>query len=499
MAQLFGASWLADVPDASAFHSTHAFSTSARTEEPIDLSFLLLAPVTTPASSPLSLLTDDSLDSVSVAPSFHWQADRSDESTVNSASTESLFWQESVRPLSPITPEARPPSHSPTATSPRSRRGHSSSASSALGSNSSGKQQATIRPAQRTVASKKRRRVNSVLDADERMERRRAQHRAVDANRRQKENEAIVQLHGLIRHLKQQHGEVYDAAELRSALADEEESESVQPGASRLGVLQSSITLIGQLTSACKRMDEACTAKDAQVSRVSAELQGMAATIAQQATTLALVQPSDGHTAKDFRSSTQSPEMLSRDASQPWQPWQPSSAARPVALSPSDSTLVSAPPSSMLSYLRSANLSPAMQLSTASLLSTMCVCVVTLPVLVVVDVNERFLAASGYARTDIAHLSFNDSPLCRGVNQHPAALMALSSVAAGSTRQGSGVWRFRKADRLLYEVTISFFALFSEVLADGIVDERRLPDRMLILGTPGGAVLVDREHAAGVM
>ena len=145
-----------------------------------------------------------------------------------------------------------------------------------------------------------------------------------------------------------------------------------------------------------------------------------------------------------------------------------------------------------------AGMSPTLQQSTVALLSTMCVLVVTLPAMIVLDANTRFLTMSGYARADITHLLLSQSPLCRGVNQHPASTAAIAAIAAGSTWQGSGVWRCRKADGLLCELVVAFFALFSGEQADDGVDERRLPDRMLIVGSPGEVVLVGEARSADV-
>ena len=139
------------------------------------------------------------------------------------------------------------------------------------------------------------------LPPEQRIERRRAQHRAVDAARRQKENEAIERLQRLLKERQQQgraegtgvEGEVAD--EDTAETVGDESTESVEGSVSggsdggskkvgRLTVLESSIALIQQLSARCQRMEEACNAKDVQLNRVSSHLHSVAASIAQQAT-----------------------------------------------------------------------------------------------------------------------------------------------------------------------------------------------------------------------
>ena len=438
----------------------HAHSKEAPAE--LNDSSLLLALATSSLTSPRpSFLSDDSLLYSGAAPSLHSEADGSEDYTSASPITTPSRHDSSVGPTAPERAVVRVPAAPPPEPAPRARDDGSPALSAGSGGGS-GRPQTAPLPARPT--GKKRTRMGGGLTGNERLEWRREQHRVTDSTRRQRESEAEAHLRALIRRYSQQRGQANDGIEARSGVEVEEESESRQSGASRLFVLQSSIALIEQLAAACERKDEACEAKVAQVNHSATEAHNMASNMAQPF----------------------------------WQPVLPHSAVRPFAPPQPCPSLPTALPTSVSSDALYAGMSPTMQQSTVALLSTMCVLVVTLPALVVLDANTRFLAMSGYARADITHLLLSQSPLCRGVNQNLASTAAVSAIAAGSRWQGSGVWRCRKADGLLCELLVSFFALFSGEQADDGVDERRLPDRMLIVGSPREVVLVGEAETADV-
>ena len=405
-----------------------------------------------------------------------------------------------------------------------------------------------------------RKRAGFALSVDERLQRRRAQHRAVDTCRRQKENEAIARLHTLV---QQQTGaptgqvdsgvgvglrvatEVDEASgvtghmrDMRHMAAavdveDEDDSElGKQQRAGRLTVLESSIALIEQLTAACKRMDAACNAKDATVSRVSNQLHNVAAVIAQQATSLALLGPvdqtrtaglpaaeraqrrqrsavtlpSNGHFTHPTRSYPQSTGYSPSfdythpaiDHSYPTSYHHPTTNSHSATqhrlcstITPTQSASVpsflSVLPPSTSSYLLQSDASHTLQRSTLSLLSGTSVTIIVLPSRLVVDVNSRCLDMTGRRREDVLYQPVaNES--AKPIPQYPASYVAINDVMEGRKQQGSVMWRCRWADGLLYESMATFYAMYEQPLASR---ETRAPDKIMFLSSPEEAVRVD--------
>ena len=226
----------------------------------------------------------------------------------------------------------------------------------------------------------------------------------MDANRRQRESDAITRLHRLIRTVAAD-GEAED----ESAEGDDEEAESRKAG--RLTVLESSIALIEQLTTACKRMEAACNAKDAQVSKVSSQLRSVAAAIAQQATSLTLVDQMEGFTAA----------LLPLEYSQPRLPSllpasRPASPALLGAASSLSPSFLSVLPPAASSYLLRSDMSHTLRQSTMSLMNSMSVTVVVVPSMVIIDVNERFLEMTGHMRAEIMYHSMHELGMMNAVN-----------------------------------------------------------------------------------
>ena len=356
------------------------------------------------------------------------------------------------------------------------------------------------------VPIKKRKRSVAMLSASERLSRRRAQHRAVDTSRRQKEASAVARLLRLIRQQQQQKmvaggvgvvgvtGEV-DADEIVEADEDDIEGDRKRK-AGRLTVLESSIALIEQLTAACSTMERACNAKDVQVSRVSGQLRSVAALLAQQARDSLAVASSLDHIAAagDGRAelSYYHQPQLSYSVSQ--------------ARHPSSSLLSVLPPSTS-SYLAQSDRSYTLSHGGISTLSTLCIAVVSLtPVGVIVDVNDRLLACTGWCRSDLLHTAFADhdtvnkahsavavTPLIadkqlRYVQQYPSYIEQVMTVKSGEKRKAHGTCRYRMVDGTVIETDSTFWGEWDVPLRNG---ERRSPDRMLLVYEMQDAVVVE--------
>ena len=350
----------------------------------------------------------------------------------------------------------------------------------------------------------KRKRSCATLSAEQRLQRRRAQHRAVDANRRQKENEAIARLHVLIRQQQQQQlpGAGVDNDVDDDSAEGDEDCEGRKAG--RLAVLESSIALIEQLTTACQRMEVACNAKDAQVSRVSSQLHSVAAVIAQQASSLALAESMDKFArglstaectqswlpAHHHSSPPTHPSLLA-PAKHPHCPTHPHSSP---SQSHSASSVLAVLPPSTSSFLLQSDATHALRQATTSLLETMLMTIVALPSKVVIEVNDMFLRVTGFKRTEMLYRPL-DEVTTKNVPQYPASLAALNDVMEGSLRQGTAIWRCRWANGLLYENRVTFFAIFDKPCSSsgGVGGgTKHVPDKMLLMSAPEESVLYDQ-------
>ena len=382
----------------------------------------------------------------------------------------------------------------------------SASATSAVSTNSSERVTATEAPV------KKRRRNVADLSSEQLM-RRRAQHRQVDASRRQKEAASIARLLRLIR---QQHqpavagvaGEA-DADETGTVEADEDDDDmdGSQQKAGRQTVLESSIALIEQLTAACQRMEAACNAKDAQVSRMSSQLHSVAALLAQQATDSMAVASSVNRAAaagdcnaqlssfRHPRLSSSSPTMLPNRAS---------------------SSFLSVLPSSTSSYLAQSDRSHTLSRGGFSTFSTLCIAVVTSNG-IVLDVSDRLLTYTGWGGSDLVHTTFEDydtdeqrragilpiTPLVlanqqpnpcdrtqlRYVQQYPASIEQIIAVKKGEKRKAHATWRYRISDGSVVETDSTFWGEWDVPVVKG--HPHRPPDRMLLVYEMQDAVVVD--------
>ena len=314
-------------------------------------------------------------------------------------------------------------------------------------------------------SSRRKRTDTTALSADQRLQRRRVQHRAVDAIRRHKETAAVARLHKLIEQQRAGHARLEGEADAGESgvvqEADDDAAVEASRKAGRLSVLESCIAMIEQLTTACKRMETACNAKDEQVSHVSSRLHSVAAAIAQQATALALMEPTNGLALPTMEC-----------AQQPW---------KPALLSTS-------------SYLVHSNLSSTLRQTTHSLLNDMDLMLIGLPCKLVVDVNERFLQMAGHVRSDVLHQSLDRTSMNNNISQYPSSLATVEEVMTGSRRQCVCVWRCRMSNGLLYECTASFCGCYDDTLWQGnsvSVREKRIPDKVLIMCASDEVVIVD--------
>ena len=338
----------------------------------------------------------------------------------------------------------------------------------------------------RTRGQRGKRKRTVFLSADERAQRRREQHRAIDATRRQKETDAISTLRKLIgQQLLGSESKV--AAVVRGdelALGgDSERAEEELEGRQvvRLGVLESSIALIEQLTAACQRMEEAYNAKDAQVKRMSGQLYGVAAAIAEQAAVWA----ADDQVAKYSQQDPASHDL---------------SAPSPSSLPASDRSSVSLLAQSVSSFLIHSDISHTFRQSPASLLSDIAMTVIALPSKLVLDVNEMFLVKTGYRRNELLHQPMGEGPLVKGVSQYPKSVVAVDTVATGSERQGGAMWRCRRADGVLYECRAWFFGRYDdewEMDSNG-AGKGVPPTKMLIMCAMNEIVLLGDPRTADV-
>ena len=329
------------------------------------------------------------------------------------------------------------------------------------------------------VASKKRKLTK--LSEAERLMRRRAQHRAVDASRRQRETEAIERLRSLTQQLKlgerEQDNEADDDGE-----EDEDGATGEGKRAGRLTVLESSIALIEQLTTACKRIEASSNAKGAQLSRVSNHLHTVAATIAQ----VAASSMEDG-----AASPGSSAPIVSRLPAQS-SSYHSALVKRPQLVTSGPSPLQSMIPGAFLSYLDQADRSHTLCQTSLSMLSAMCVFVMSVSSHVLVDMNSAFLQVVRARRSDLLYQSVDLVSLDKKGSQYPASINEADAIIGGRKRRGHILWRCRTFDGLKYETRALFFADYDvPPTHDPSDSEPRIPDRVLVMFAPEDVIMLD--------
>ena len=350
---------------------------------------------------------------------------------------------------------------------------------------------------------------------EQRLERRRAQHRAVDKVRRLKENVTINRLHKLI---KAQQVESLAPMEEGERVAQENEEKMDSKKVGRSTVLESSAAMIEQLTSACKRMEAACNAKDAQLNRVYSYVLGVTAMIAQQAISAGTdsstnssshnaIAPNDGIMTRygfppshhPLKALASTPSLTSSDAPVTNDTKFPSDSFLPIL------------PSCILSYLAYSDRSHALRVGGhASFSSTLCVAIIAPPG-IILDVNTRFLECTGWLRSDLVHTSLESedganflplSPLVqlpqtvtqasrqtRYLPQYPAATALLEAVKRGEKRKADITCRCSMVDGAVFECDCTVWGEWDEPLGEG---QRRPPDRMVFVFEMESSVVIER-------
>ena len=310
-------------------------------------------------------------------------------------------------------------------------------------------------PTTQTRSSVKQRQSNPSRAAEQ-QQRRRAQHRALDADRRQKETDAISTLLGLIRQQQQGavvEGEVADAKKVKHKILLNGRK------AGRLAVLESSIAIIQQLTS--KRTEDAVNATDLQKSRM------------QQDAAFEYYGSLDGFALSHYECPSGLPSVLPI-----------SHFTLPIPLR------LSALPLSVSPQPVNSGISHALLQFTTSMLSRMYIMVIALSSMVVVDVNDAFLAMTGFDRAQLLDQPFGSISLSKGIAQYPASVAAVAAVVDGHKRQGSTTWRCRRTDGVLFECTASFHGSYDELPLGAGVRTMQMPNKMLIMCAPDEIVMV---------
>lgn len=350
--------------------------------------------------------------------------------------------------------------------------------------------------------STKRHRAES--EAEQRLERRRAQHRVVDAARRQREHDAIDRLQQLLKEQQHAEGRAGVKAEDAEEVAEDDDyvdgaegskrAKRMGSGTGRLMVLESSIALIEQLTDACNRMEAACNARDALVSHVSSHLHSVAGGIAEQTvaassssrTALSL---GDEPVIDPFGYALPSPSGSS-----------PLARSKPSPHSPS---FLSVLPPPTASYLAHSDRSHSLNRGGLSFFSpSLCIAVLAPPG-VILHLNDRFLDCTGWRRSELLMTSFERneqakaplSPLadikrgsdgCAGTGsrlsrympQYPASMESVMAVIRGLKQMVTGRWRIALRDGSVVEYDSTFWAVHDQ---PSLAKETWCPDRIVFV------------------
>ena len=312
---------------------------------------------------------------------------------------------------------------------------------------------------------------------EQRLQRRRAQHRVVDANRRQRETDAIARLRTLTAQEEKKTAQAADKEDNNSDSdsedAGEEGEEDVREGErkkkqqGRMMVLEASIAVIEQLTAACKRSEAASEAKSAQLARLSHQLDTVAAAMARASNPMI-----------ELDSACASTSLIPLPATLP----DVSSYLVPAW------SLHSLTSGAFLSYLEQADRSHTLCQTGLGLLSSMCVFIKSVPHHTVIDVNNSFLRAIGARRSEVLYQPVELVALKKNDRQYPASVAKARLVLSGEIRRCEALWRCRTWDGSIYEVTCIFWGDFDVQPA---YDGERKPDRMLVMFAPEDVVYLD--------
>ena len=305
-------------------------------------------------------------------------------------------------------------------------------------------------------APRKKRLIRTIEDF-ERVQRRREQHRIVDYARRCKEGVIVTRLQGLIRQQRQRQRELTGEAEDEAVLLDEDDTEYGKRKACRLSVLESTVALVEQLTAATLRLEAASASSIEAVNSTSALL--------------------------------------------------------PPSAEPSSFSAVL--PTATYSHLAHLDRSHTLRQGELATFSTRCMLLVEAAApsgLRILDVNERFLATSGWSRRELLHTGFEESdgtaqpltPLvshrqpCRDgrklLHQYPASTAHLQAMQRGEVRKTETVWRAYKRDGRVFEFACTQWAEWDEP-----ADSKRPPDRIMVVFSLDDCVILGTVDEADCM
>ena len=370
---------------------------------------------------------------------------------------------------------------------------------------------ATATPPSRKRRKKRRLRA---LDREQRLERRRAQHREVDAARRQKESEAMAKLHRLVREEQEQQTGEADSNKADATEAADDKCKKVR----RLNILEASVALIERMKAA-----SGANASGAHNSRHSRRHVASTAATTQRPVDVDLTLTTTPSRFDEFVTFSDSalPSSSSRLRERRTSLLPTSLDRQPSSSFPYLSILPPPTPS----YVAGLERRP----GPASFSSSLCVVIVT-PLGVIVDVNERFLACTGWRRSDLLDTSVNSRQLVAGrrpsplifqprqrriggeqwcddsgstagamqpLLQYQSFVDSIQALLRGETGKGNGAWRCWMRDGRLIECNATFWGETDERHDEDAdeddegADKRRPPDRLVAVYSMDDIVFVD--------
>ena len=309
-------------------------------------------------------------------------------------------------------------------------------------------------------------------------EQRLAQHREVDAARRQKESDAIARLHLLVKHHaheQQLHGAGEgrqvdkEGDEAEKEKEDDDEAAGADSGrVSKLAVLEASIALIEQLTAARSRVEQPRSAKDARAP------DRHSATASEQ--TASTVQPKVEAPPAHHSSASPSPAL-------PLPPWCSKLIAVPdhsATGSSSSFPLSVMPPPTSLQLAHSDRSATIHRAGLVSFSATHCVCVVGQQG-VILAVNDRFVQCTGFRRSELVDTLLDArfvstgrrlSPLIGRLQRHsnrmepllqyPTLVHHIEALWRGELRRAYSAVRGMRSDGAVMESRTTFWGEYDD-------------------------------------
>ena len=351
-----------------------------------------------------------------------------------------------------------------------------------------------------TSPSRKRRKKRRMMDREQRLERRRAQHREVDAVRRSKESDAINQLHRLVQEEQQQQQQQGESEEQAANVKADDKCRKVR----RLNILEASVALI-------ERMKAAADMNNAQLSS-HPRIDNAVATVSTD-----IPATFEDPTAFTY------PSLLSSRSRQSEHISLGTTASQQRHHSSSFAYLSIAPPTP--SYIACPDRYAALyQPGPASFSSSLCVVVIS-SLGVIVDVNERFLTCTGWRRSDLLDTLVNTrhitdrrrrlSPLlfqqhqqqlssewdgdsrtpaqAEALSQYPSFVTNVQALLRGEQSKVSGPWRCWTRDGRQLECQSTLWGEHDERREEQEeeIHQPRPPDRVVAVCSDKDVITVD--------